>query len=221
MEAIHLLKKLGMTEYEARAYLSLAKLGPSTVREIVLESNLPRNKAYEALQRLEEKHKVISLPVSPKRYKINDPETLKSEANSIAKSVNELLKVINQPKRPEFRELFWILKGQEAIREKMANESLKVKKEIIGCATLSKPFYSNIRTITKAVKNGVKVKLICTFNESNKNTYNEYIKAGVQLRVFNEKAFGPLLPRMSVYDGVRARLTIGAPEIKDTKEYIT
>lgn len=221
MEAINVLKKLGMTEYEARAYLSLAKLGPSTVREIVLESKLPRNKAYEALQRLEEKHKVISLPVSPKRYKINDPETLKIEANSITESVKELLKVIEQPRNPEFRDLFWVLKGQEAIREKMANESLKVKKEILACATLSKPFYTNIRTMSEAIKKGIKVKLICTFNPNNKNIYKEYLKAGAQLRVFNEKSFGPLLPRMSIYDGIRTRLTIGSPEIKDAKEYIT
>ena len=57
MDSIKLLRRIGMTEYEARAYLSLARLGPSTVREIVLESKLPRNKAYEALQRLEEKNK--------------------------------------------------------------------------------------------------------------------------------------------------------------------
>ena len=55
MDGIKTLKKLGLTEYESRAYLSLARLGPSTVKEIVLDSNLPRNKAYEALQRLETK----------------------------------------------------------------------------------------------------------------------------------------------------------------------
>jgi len=94
MDQLKTLQKLGLTEYEARAYLALARLGPSTVREIVLESKLPRNKAYEALQRLEEKNKVVSLPVSPKKFKITGIEFFKDEIRDMNNSLDEMAKII-------------------------------------------------------------------------------------------------------------------------------
>jgi len=221
MDQIKLLRRLGLTEYEARAYLSLAKLGPSTVREIVFESKLPRNKAYEALQKLEEKNKIVSLPVSPKKFKIADPEVFKNEVQELNDSVNELIKIVEQPKIKEFTDLFWIIKGQKAIEEKLALFNAKAKKEILACNKLSKIIYKNIKVMKDAVKRGVKVKIICIFDKSKMDVYKEWLETGAEIRVFNEKMFGPLLPRMGVFDGEVARLTIGEPEVKNKEDYIT
>jgi sugar-specific transcriptional regulator TrmB len=151
MEQIKLLRKLGFTDYEARAYISLAKLGPSTVREIVIESKLPRNKTYEALQKLEQKEKIISLPVSPKKFKITDPESFKEEIEELNTSVNNLIKLIEQPKLNEYKELFWIIKGKKAIENKLAIQNTKAEKEILSCNKLSKVLYKNIKTMKQAV----------------------------------------------------------------------
>lgn len=221
MDQIKLLKRFGLTEYEARAYLSLAKIGPSSVREIVLDSKLPRNKAYEALQRLEEKNKIVSLPISPRKYKIINPELLKEDAQEITNSVNELIKMVEQPKNSEFKDLFIVIKGKKAIEEKLAISNTKVKKEIFSCNNLSKILYKNIRAIEDAVKRGVKVKMICDFDEKNVESYKEWLSTGADIRVFNKKMFGPLLPRITILDGSIARLTIGSPEVKNEEEYIT
>ena len=58
MDNLQLLRKLGLTEYESKVYLALATLGPSTVRDVVRESKVPRNKAYEALDNLVKKDKL-------------------------------------------------------------------------------------------------------------------------------------------------------------------
>ena len=221
MDQLKLLRKLGLTEYESRAYLSLARLGPSTVKEIVLDSKLPRNKAYESLQKLEEKNKVISLPVSPRKYKITDPESFKEETLDLTKSVDSLIKLIEQPKTNEFRDLFWIIKGQKAIQEKLAAHNAKAKKEILTCNRLSRILYKNIRVMKESVDRGIKVKMICVFDKNKVQIYNAWLKTGAKIRVFNEKLFGPLLPRMCVFDGTIARLTIGKPEIKNPEDYIT
>jgi HTH-type transcriptional regulator, sugar sensing transcriptional regulator len=221
METIKVLQKLGLTEYEARAYLSLAKLGPSTVREIVLDSQLPRNKAYESLQRLEQQNRVISLPVSPKKYKISNPEIFKEEVVSLNDSVNSLIKLIEQPKTLEFKDLFWVIKSKKAIEEKLAVQNTKTKKEILSCNKLSKILYKNIRTMKEAVDRGVKVKMICTFEKEKIKSYKSWLSTGAKIRVFNEKMFGPLLPRISIMDGEIARLTIGKPEVKGEEDYLT
>lgn len=221
MDKIKVLQKLGLTEYESRAYLSLANLGPSTVKEIVLDSKLPRNKAYEALQRLENRGKVISLPLSPRKYKITNPEALKEEADYISDSVKQLIKTIEQPKLKEFQDFFWVIKSQEAIRNKMAAQNEKSEKEILFCSTLSKPFYKNLRILDKAVKRKVNVKIICTFDEKLVDSYREYVKTGAEIRVFNKNKFGPLMPRISIFDRKIARLTVGSPEVKNAEDYIT
>lgn len=221
MEQLQTLRKLGMTEYESRAYLSLARLGPSTVREIVMESKLPRNKAYEALQRLEQKHKVMILPVSPRKYAITDPDSLKQDVDDLSKSVFDLVKLIEQPKTPEFKDLFWIIKGQKAIQEKLALQDAKVKKEVLTCNKLSRILPRNIQNMKGAIARGVKVKMICEFKEENRRIYDIWVEMGAELRVFNKEKFGPLLPRISIFDGTTARLTIGQPEVKNKEDYIT
>lgn len=221
MDEVQLLKKLGLTEYESRAYTALAKLGPANIKEIVRESKLPRNKTYEALEKLEQKNRVISLPVSPKKYKIANPELFREEIKELESSMNELIKLITQPKKDEHKDLFWMIKGQKATMERILSENEKCEKEIAFCSNLSRPMYKNMRILEQTLKRGVNVKIICKYKKENESLYKEYLKMGAKLRVFNEKEFGPLLPRIGIFDNKTARLTIGRPEVKNEEEYIT
>ena len=137
------------------------------------------------------------------------------------KSVNSLIKLIEQPKITEFRDLFWVIKGKKAIVEKLAVENKKTRKEILSCNKLSRVLYKNIRILKAAVDRGVKIKMICTFEKNKINSYRAWMKTGAEIRVLNEKLFGPLLPRISVFDGDKARLTIGRPEVQKDEDYIT
>lgn len=73
----------------------------------------------------------------------------------------------------------------------------------------------------EAVDRRVKVKMICTFDKNKISSYEAWLKTGARIRVFNENLFGPLLPRITIFDGGNARLTIGKPEVKEEKDYIT
>ena len=103
----------------------------------------------------------------------------------------------------------------------MAVENKKTQKEILTCASITKIFYKNIQTMKECVKRGVTFRLICNFNTKYLNSYKEYLKTGIEIRVLNQKKFGTALPRMSIYDKEKARLTIGQPEVKNREEYIT
>lgn len=72
-----------------------------------------------------------------------------------------------------------------------------------------------------ATQRGVKVKVICTFDKSKIHSYKAWLSTGTEIRVFNHEKFGPLLPRLTVFDCNYARLTIGAPEVQSHEEYIT
>lgn len=215
-----LLQRLGLTEYESRAYLSLAKLGPSSVREIVLDSKLPRSKTYEALQKLEDQNKVVALPGSPKRYKITNHELLKEEIKDMADSMHMLIKKIETPKVTEYKDVFWVVKGRRSLIEKFAIENQKAKKEIFSCSELNKMLYKNMRIIKERAERGVKVRFITLFDKRNVKYYSAWLRAGAKIRVFNEEKFG-LLPRITIQDGVLGRITVGLPEVKKEEEYVT
>lgn len=219
MDQINLLKKLGFTEYETRAYLSLAKLGSSTVREVVQDSKLPRNKAYEALSKLEEKGKIESIPVSPKKFRIIDPEAFNEEIDNLKKGVSDLIKLVEQPKIEEYKEFFWITKGRKAIHDKFAIHNLKVKKELLICHKISKSYSKNIKTIKEAIEQGVKVKIITTYDEKETDAYDIFKKIGAEIKFYDEKKYGKLL-RISIFDGKNASIVIGSPEVRSHEDYI-
>jgi sugar-specific transcriptional regulator TrmB len=164
---------------------------------------------------------VVSLPLSPKKYKITNPELFRDEIDELNITVSSLLKMIEQPKKTEFKEVFWILKGKKAIEDRLYIQNKKTKFEILTCNKNPKLIYKNIRTIQDAVKRGVKVKVICTLEHHTLESHKAWMKAGAELRVFNKEKFGPLLPRITIFDSEVARLTVGEPEIPDDEDYLT
>jgi len=68
------LKKLGLTEYEAKAYASLVGLGEATAREIHEASRVPRTRVYDILKDLAEKGFVEFIQGSPTYYRVVEPE---------------------------------------------------------------------------------------------------------------------------------------------------
>jgi len=49
------LQSLGLTDYEARAYLSLVEFGPLTANEVSRNSNVPYSKSHTVLPALRQK----------------------------------------------------------------------------------------------------------------------------------------------------------------------
>jgi sugar-specific transcriptional regulator TrmB len=49
-ELVGHLMRLGLSEYEARAYIATVALGEGTVKEISVESGVPRSRAYDVME---------------------------------------------------------------------------------------------------------------------------------------------------------------------------
>lgn len=221
MQKLNTLKKLGLTEYEAKTYLALANLGVAKTSKIALKANIPRNKAYEAIEKLIAKDLIEILPLTPKSYKIADPLVLKTKVEELNSNVDTLIQELNTPPPNEFQEVFLVLKGQKSIMNKMFMQTQKTTQEIISCNKMTLARFQNIDSITKAVKRGVNVKMIIDPENKNKEVIKQWIKTGAHIRGFNKKLFGTTIPRISAYDKKIARLTIGSPEIQDKREYIS
>ena len=134
--------------------------------------------------------------------------------------INELIELSKNPINQEFEEMFLVIKGQKNIHEKLALNNSKLKKELLGCFNLSKIKYQNFKGIKDAIKRGVKVKFICIFDKKHIESYKMYLGIGAEIKIFNEKLFGPLLPRMAIFDERKSMLIIGKPEVRYSKDYV-
>ena len=72
-ENIEVLKGIGLTLYEAQAYVTLTSLIQSTAFEIAEKSNIPRSKIYDVLKKLNEKQFIEIEDGRPLTYIVKSP----------------------------------------------------------------------------------------------------------------------------------------------------
>lgn len=71
---------LGLTDYEARAYLGLLREGPLTGYATAKAAGIPTSKSYEAVEGLARKGGAVVLPGEPVRYAAIPPGALLAQA---------------------------------------------------------------------------------------------------------------------------------------------
>lgn len=89
------LSELGLSGYEAKAYIALTKEHPSTAYEIAKSSGVPTSKIYEVLGKLLEKHIIYLLDedaAKTKRYIPMHPEEVLNQHLSTVKGLVDSLK---------------------------------------------------------------------------------------------------------------------------------
>lgn len=227
MNAEHLLKQLGFTQYEQHVYLALTSLGNATAAELAKKANIPKNKTYDVLEKLKHAGHVMELPTTPKKYKILSHDKLLTHLQEQEKNLIQLKKTAHEfissikTQTYEPGEKIWIIKGHYNTLNKIADQIQYSQKEnlsaIVGSRGTMSPAFHNTKA---AIKRGVTVKIIGTVNKDNIKKIEQWIKIGVEFRVYNE-TIGPIGTRFSTFDDSVCRITIGTPEVKTFDDYIT
>ena len=87
---VHLLKGLGLTMYEAQAYVTLTSLISATAFEVSEKSGIPRSKIYDVLKKLNEKNFIEIEDGRPLTYNVKSPvEVLSREKEKINSKIND------------------------------------------------------------------------------------------------------------------------------------
>ena len=128
------LKKLGLTRYEALAYIGLTKLITSNADEIAEVSNVPRSKIYEILNELERKGFVEIERIRPLKYTAVEPNVIfKKEKDKFISDVEESenrLEEIYKDKISEVQAPVWLIRNKEKILNKEAEIIKKASSSI-------------------------------------------------------------------------------------------
>ena len=91
-ENVNVLKGMGLTMYEAEAYVTLTSLISSNATEIAEESGIPRSKIYDVLKKLHEKNFIEVEDGRPLTYNVKSPvEVLNREKERINGEIDDAI----------------------------------------------------------------------------------------------------------------------------------
>lgn len=205
------LEKLGLTEYEAKIYTILVKMGQKNATEISFLSRVPRPKTYGAIKNLKKKGLITIISGKPERYSavspnnlllpivktmIQDAEECKKIVESLALSF-EASRYISPERQFETYE-HWIIKGRDKVHKKIIEMIDKAQDYIFiitsanGIIRAYKAF-SNI--LEKARRMKVDVRVMAPLTAENKTAIQEFSEI-IKIKVENT-----ILPRYIIIDG--------------------
>ena len=141
-DAKKVLREVGLTEYETRAYLILLERGVMTASEVSEYGGIPYSKVYETLNSLERKGWIEAERGRPSRYFPKAPsEALEAARLRLEDMVNGWKHVVLGELQPlyERRELLekpdiWILRGEFSILAKLREMLGVARKEVMIAA---------------------------------------------------------------------------------------
>ena len=175
------LRDLGLSEYEARAYRSLLRAGPTTAKELSQTSEVPMGRIYDVLNGLEQHRLVRSQAAGrPKKYVAVEPEIaldrlldakkqeLQSRADQYEQTVDTLVDEIDGSQPVD--EQFWTAAiGPDETLELLVERMSSAQDELIYVAgspdsgiDIQEATSRITETLEAALQRGVTVELLVT-----------------------------------------------------------
>ena len=139
----------GLTEYQARVYLTMLDLGTATASQVTPHARVPRTRIYATMSQLHEKGLVEIIPETPLRYKPvpfdrylkKSVAELRDRAGSLEKNLAGIAKefaVVGQV-TPEERGRFEAIYGRRNARERLIKMYEGAEQSWIGIGTGRSP----------------------------------------------------------------------------------
>ncbi|MDD3291766.1 MAG: helix-turn-helix domain-containing protein [Methanocellales archaeon] len=222
-ESIEFLKKLGLTEYEAKAYVALTRIKTGIVSEIHLVSGIPRSAVYDVLNKLKEKGIIDVQQAKPIRYKVIPPKKCieKLKEDFIIKSedaLNSLEEIYKTGEVESSEEAVWTISGIKNISDRVVEMFKNARTDIIFMT--SHPFFPDIAEvyplfvdfkslITKKREKGVRVRVVGPSEKELMDVVKEI--SGVEVRthaIQPERLHMPLKGGLLLVDGSEVLLII-------------
>jgi sugar-specific transcriptional regulator TrmB len=194
------LSKLGLTDYESRAYLALVAMGPNPATLVATIAQIPRTSAYKVMKSLESKGFVKEKQGRPAAFTPVDPAELSKrfvdEVESSFAKASSLKDLLSERGVPQ---LVYTIMGKDRVLDKIGEMIDKSSSSFV----MSSPSISEIRRklgkrFSTAISRGVQVTIITS----------PFVKAPRGVRIVRRKA---LIATDVISDGKTALLA--APDL--------
>jgi len=218
-QAAILNRELGLSPYESRTFLSILTLGPMSPSEIAQRADIPRPRIYDVLRSLVQKGLLMEQTGKPAIYAAIEPsEALRDLLTEIEKEASrqleekrkiirtlstQLSQIYEKTKHLKSKESkVWFTHRDTAFISLYAEAIRSCEKEILIASTSPTPPEKEILEAVKhALKKGKSVRVVRQITERwtlpDLEDYEQYIKAGSQVRYLDQKEI-PL--RFMIFD---------------------
>jgi HTH-type transcriptional regulator, sugar sensing transcriptional regulator len=187
--SVQSLMKLGLTEYEARIYVVLTKMGPRNASEISFLGKVPRPKTYGAIRGLESKGLLRIVPGKPERYMAVSPndvliplvEKLNKETTECVQVVENLAMAFESSRyvyteKPYERYDLWSVRGRDKVYKRVQDMIGEAKVNVFFTTTangLVRIYKAHSEVLEKAAERGAKVRVAAPINQVNQSVARE------------------------------------------------
>lgn len=193
------LKKIGLTENEAKVYLALLEIGSSTAQQVAQKAELKRPTTYVQLETLMKRGLVTSFEKGAKTlFRAEDPEHLKQvlekekeEQKERASALENILPglgnlYLSAGERPRVR-FFEGIEGLKTIQDEFLKSRVELVKSIANMDNVFASFPSHEKNyVPQRVQRGIKSRLIYTSEKGDFLPTDE--------KMLRESKFIPKLP---------------------------
>lgn len=164
-ETVSLLQNLGLKEYEARCFLTLARLSTGTAKEISENSEVPRTRVYDAIRILEAHGLVEVKHTSPQQFRAVSVDeamsTLRQKYETRIETLEsrlEQLDTIDESDESEPVQEVWSLTSAEGIQSRTLELVDSADSEVVFLVAEEELMTDQLfATLTEAVDRGVRV----------------------------------------------------------------
>lgn len=164
----HLIR-LGLNSNEAKALDTLIALGPSGAADVHRYSGMPRNKAYESLERLARRGIVEVQAGRPVLYRASGARlVIDNLVESYGRDAREALAALEERQEsgaegstePQGEKAYaWMVRGEQAVKRRLAELIFESKSEVFGIGGYPPKYFLSTKTALKAAsKRGVNVR---------------------------------------------------------------
>jgi sugar-specific transcriptional regulator TrmB len=221
-EILEVLQKLGLGEYESKAYAALSVLGPTKAGELSREALIPQSKIYEVLANLTRKQLIEVLEGRPKEFKAVSSnliiKSLVTEKEDEIKNLKEKALVISsllKPEKPreEIMTGVWVQKGEKFFEffDKLSEMFDRAEKYVYAI-TRDFSYSHRLRDAVRGcMKKNIKLFIMgLEINDSNYYKAKWYDSNGIPVKIFETKVH----PRIAVVDGKEVTIRLDSDPLK-------
>ena len=200
MQPENLLKSFGLTDYEARAYLTLLKLGMATAENISEAGKIPLPRVYDTLEELKNKGFVLISKARPKKFKPlpidkalkNLIDIKKNEANNKIEELERTIKTavetfskVERIELPQEKWDVWSMEKRTNITKMLDEQKKMAKSEVLAFSGDMSWIHETASIVKDLIKHGVKIRTIVSDPKKSKDSKQvlRNIRAGEKLGI--------------------------------------
>ena len=213
-----LLKGLGLTEYESRAYVTLVRLGVATAEQISDTGSIPLPRVYDTLVELQNKGFVLISKGRPKKFKPVSAEialqnfleskriSFEQQIDRFRKGSETITKHLSSVQRievPSEKWTIWSTEKRQNVISMIEEQMNKARKEVLIFSGDMSWFPERMQFMKNLIKKKTKVRVI--MSKINNDKVEDYLRKSRKLGLEVKTGYTGSL-RGHVVDGVLASI---------------